>query len=56
MKAAYKFIAGNSRITPIAVALALLLGWLMRSSAWAPEAVVAILVAGLCASSFERVT
>lgn len=56
MKAVYKFIAGNSRVTPLGVAVALIAAWLMRGSAFAPEVFTGILIATLSAATFERVT
>ena len=56
MKAAYKFIAGNSRVTPVGVAIAMITGWLLRETAFAPEVFVGILIATLSAATFERVT
>ena len=57
MKRAYKFIAGNSRITPIGIAVAVgaavalrhPLGW------WAPLCYLAILLATLAAATLEPV-
>lgn len=56
MKAAYKFVAGNSRFAPVGVAAALVAAWFLRGYAWAPEVYVAILIATLSAATFERVT
>lgn len=56
MKAAYKFIAGNSLVTPVGVAIALIAAWFMRGFVLAPEIFVGILIATLSAATFERVT
>ncbi len=57
MKRAYKFIAGNSRITPAGIALAIaavlvfrsVLGW------WAAPVYLGILLATLAAATLEPV-
>jgi len=55
VKAVYKFIAGNSRITPAGVVLALAAGVLLRGFPWAPIVYASILIATLWASTFEPV-
>jgi hypothetical protein len=57
MKQAYKFIAGNSRVTPVGIALAVgaalvfkaALGW------WAAPVYLGILLATLAAATLEPV-
>ena len=56
MKQLYKFIAGNSRVTPIGIALAAILALTLRLPAlWAPIVYLGILLATLAASTFEPV-
>jgi hypothetical protein len=57
VKQAYKFIAGNSRITPIGIALAVAYALAFRHGfGWQTGAIfIAILLATLAASTFEPV-
>lgn len=55
MKRAYEFVTGNSTVTPIGAAVAILLALLFHSCAWAPYAFVAVLLVTLAGSVFERV-
>jgi hypothetical protein len=57
MKQAYKFIAGNSLVTPFGIALAIALVLIFRHSlGWQMNAIfLAILLATLAASTFEPV-
>lgn len=56
MKAAYEFLAGNSFVTPIGLALAVVAAYaLLRwHNPYAAPALVSILLATLAASVFER--
>lgn len=57
MKSIYKFIAGNSRVTPVGIAVAvgavLLLG--VRAFSWSPALYLVILLITLAAATFEPV-
>lgn len=57
MKRAYKFIAGNSRITPLGIAAALAITLALRHTlGWfAAPVYLAILLATLAATTFEPV-
>lgn len=55
MKRVYRFIAGNSLVTPVGAAAALLVAWFFHGQSWTPFAFVGVLVAALAASVFERV-
>jgi hypothetical protein len=57
VKQAYKFIAGNSRITPIGIALAVVYVVVFRHGPqWQTDVIfIAILLATLAASMFEPV-
>lgn len=57
MKRAYKFIAGNSRVTPIGIAAAVgaALGLRHALGGWAPAVFVGILLVTLAASTCETV-
>ncbi len=57
MKAAYEFIAGNSFVTPVGLALAVLAAYLLEHARlpYAGLALVVILLATLTVSVFERV-
>lgn len=55
MKRVYKFIAGNSLVTPAGAAAALLLAWLFHGQSWTPFAFIAVLVVTLAGSVYERV-
>lgn len=58
MKRIFKFIAGNSVVTPIGVAIAIALALALRASgsAWTPAAFAGVLLVTLVACTFERVT
>lgn len=56
MKGILKFVTGNSAITPIGVAAAVLLAVLFRHElAWTGAVYVVLLIVTLAASTFERV-
>jgi predicted cobalt transporter CbtA len=57
MKRIYKFIAGNSRVTPIGIAIAIVLGAAFRGtqSQLAQGLYIGVLLATLAASTFEPV-
>lgn len=57
MKQAYKFVAGNSRITPIGVAIAVVLALVFRHTpGWQPGVVfLGTLLVTLAAATFEPV-
>lgn len=57
MKRAYKFIAGNSRITPVGVAAAVCAALALRQqhASWVPAVFLGILLLTLAASTFETV-
>jgi hypothetical protein len=60
MKGIWEFVAGESRATPLAVAIAIICGAVMHGNGsigtpYAGIGFVAIIVAGLVASIFERV-
>ncbi|MGZ3498072.1 MAG: hypothetical protein ACXWNK_10530 [Vulcanimicrobiaceae bacterium] len=57
MKGVYKFIAGNSRTTPIGLALAAILAFALRDHLgwWSAVLYLAILLATLAFSVFEPV-
>jgi hypothetical protein len=57
MKRAYKFIAGNSRITPLGLALAIGVALAFRGALgwWAAPCYLAILLATLAAATVEPV-
>lgn len=57
MKRFYKFVAGNSRVTPagIALALAVVLAFRHTLGWWAAPAYLAILLATLAVTTFEPV-
>jgi len=55
--AIYEFVAGNSRITPLGLLIAVLAVLVVRHSAfatWSPAVYLALLVAALAASAFEK--
>ena len=56
VKAAYEFLVGNSFVTPIGLAIAVLVvfGLLRINSAYAGVALIAILLATLAISVFEK--
>ena len=56
MKAAYEFLVGNSFVTPIGLAIAVLAAFALSrvSSAYAGIALLAILLATLTFSVFEK--
>lgn len=57
MKRAYKFIAGNSAVTPLGIAAALAAAVFFRHALgwWAAPAYLAILLLTLAATTFEPV-
>jgi len=57
MKRAYRFIAGNSIVTPIGIAAAVIAVTLFRHGLgwWAAPAYLGILLATLAATTFEPV-
>ncbi len=55
MNAIFKFIAGNSRVTPVGVILAAALAVLGHAESWIAFAYVGVLLLTLAASTFERV-
>lgn len=57
MKRAYKFIAGNSRVTPAGIALAVVLALVFRATPgwWAAALYLGVLAATLAISTFEPV-
>jgi len=57
MKRAYKFVAGNSRITPIGIALAVAATLLFKSHLgwWAAPAYLGILLVTLAVATLEPV-
>ncbi len=57
MKGIYKFIAGNSRATPVGLAVAAIVAFALRDRlGWVSAAVyVALLLATLAASTFETI-
>lgn len=57
MRRAYKFIAGNSRVTPLGIAAALAAVFVFRHALgwWAAPAYLAILLATLALSTCEPV-
>ncbi len=57
MNRIYKFIAGNSRVTPIGITLAVALALTFRHAGdgWIAPAYAAVLIVTLAASTFERV-
>jgi hypothetical protein len=57
MKAAYKFIAGNSRITPIGIAIAAIAAAVLHQTLglWIAPVYAAILLGTLAVSTFEPV-
>lgn len=56
MKRVYKFIAGNSRVTPFGIAAAVIVALVLRGGAgWTPVVYIAVLVATLAVSTLEPV-
>lgn len=55
MRRVYRFIAGNSFVTPAGAAAALLVAWLFHGQSWTPFAFVGVLVVTLACSIFEPV-
>ncbi len=57
MNRAWKFIAGNSRVTPFGIAAAVAVAVIFRAALgwWAAPVYVAILLATLAATTFEPV-
>jgi len=57
MKRAYKFVAGNSRVTPIGIALAVTAALLFKSVLgwWAAPMYLGILLATLAVATLEPV-
>lgn len=57
MKRVYKFIAGNSRVTPVGIAAAVILAIALRGNAnwWTGAAYVGVLLLTLAASTLEPV-
>jgi hypothetical protein len=57
VKRIYKFIAGNSRVTPIGIALAIAVALFFRDALawWAAPCYLGILLVTLAASTFEPV-
>jgi len=56
VKRFYAFVAGNSRVTPLGIAAAVLVALaLRRSPEWAAGAYLAVLIATLAASALEPV-
>lgn len=56
MKRVYKFIAGNSRVTPIGIAAAVIVALvLQRGAVWTPAVYIAVLLATLAVSTLEPV-
>lgn len=57
MKRAYRFIAGNSRITPVGIVLAVGLALAFRHALgwWAAPAYLGVLLATLAAATLEPV-
>jgi hypothetical protein len=57
MKRAYKFIAGNSRVTPLGIALAVAVTLALRGALgwWAAPCYLAILLGTLAATTVEPV-
>ena len=56
MNAIVKFISGNSRVTPVGVAIAVALTlFLLHRTSWAAAAYVGALLFTLVISTFERV-
>lgn len=57
MKRAYKFIAGNSRITPLGIGLAVAVAVGLRHAPgwWAPPCYLAILLGTLALATLEPV-
>lgn len=57
MKQAYKFIAGNSRLTPVGIAIAIAATLVFRHALgwWAAPAYLGILLATLAAATLEPV-
>jgi predicted cobalt transporter CbtA len=53
----YKFVAGNSRVTPIGIALAVALAVVLRgaSGSWAPGIYLSVLAVTLAISTLEPV-
>ncbi len=55
MNAIYKFIAGNSRVTPVGVAAAVAVAALAgHGTRWIAPLYIAVLLTTLAASTFER--
>lgn len=56
MKRFYAFVAGNSRVTPVGIAAAVVVALTLRGSPdWAAAAYLAVLIATLAACTLERV-
>ncbi len=57
MKGIYKFIAGNSRATPVGLAIAAIVAYAVRDRlGWLSAAIyLALLLATLAASTFEAI-
>lgn len=57
MKRAYKFIAGNSRVTPLGIALAVALAVLLRHALgwWAAPCYLVLLLGTLAVTTLEPV-
>jgi hypothetical protein len=55
VKSVYKFIAGNSHITPIGIAVAAVLTWVLHGTLgwWSAPLYVALLLLTLAASTAE---
>jgi hypothetical protein len=53
----YKFVAGNSRVTPIGIAIAVILAILMRGTLgmWAAGIYLSVLAVTLAISTYEPV-
>lgn len=57
LDAIYEFVAGNSRITPLGILVAVLAVLVVRHSGfatWSPAVYLGLLVAALAASAFEK--
>lgn len=57
MKRAYKFVAGNSRITPVGIALAIAVALIFKNTLgwWTAPLYVGVLLATLAAATLEPV-
>ncbi len=57
LHAIYEFVAGNSRVTPLGLLIAVLIVLILRHSAfasWTPAVYLSFLVTTLAVSAFEK--